>query len=82
MSSALARALLGGPPSGRGVSAIQGGTCTAWDGVTYENVVVASSTTFTNLPVLDPAGMSTGLVLLAFSPAGPIILGRLYQANT
>lgn len=80
MSTPLVRLLLDADPPGSGVSTFIGGTCTAWDGVTYANTVVASTTTFSNLPVLDPAAMSTGTVLLAVGPAGPIILGRLHQA--
>lgn len=82
MSRALARALLGGPPAGRGVGTLMGGVCTAWDGTTYANTVTVGESTWTNLPVVNPAAMSTGLVLLAFSAAGPIVLGRLFQATT
>lgn len=68
------------PPAGRAVQLFMGATCTVWDGVTYTNTVVVGSVTYTNLPVINPAGMSTGRVLLARTTAGPIILGRIYQA--
>ncbi len=81
-SAPLARLLRGdAAPAGRGTSLLAGGSCTAWDGVTYANTVQVGETGYTNLPVLNPAAMSTGLVLVAFSPTGPIILGRLYSAT-
>lgn len=82
MSDALTRLLLGAGPPGAGTSLLMGGLCTAWDGVTFANTVSASTTSYTNLPVLNPAAMATGLVLLAFGPAGPIILGPLHRATT
>lgn len=83
MSQDLSRLLLGDPGAGgRGASVLTGGICTAWDPVTYANTVWVDGATLTNLPVLDPAGMGTGVVLLGVVPSGPIILGRLHRPTT
>ena len=57
------------------------GTMTAWNSTTYNNIVeVVPGYSFTNLPVINPAGLSTGPVLLLRTSGRPIILGRIYQA--
>ncbi len=63
--------------AGAGSALLMGGTCTAWDAVTFHSTVVVGTVTYTNLPVLNTAAMSTGSVLLVNTPARPIILGRL-----
>lgn len=69
-------------PAGAGTQLLMGATLTTWDGVTFANTVVIGGTvTYTNLPVINPATITTGRVLLANTPAGPIILGRIYQAT-
>jgi hypothetical protein len=80
MHDPLARLFLA-PPAGGAVQTFMGATCTAWDATTYANTVVVGSVTYTNLPVIAPAQMSTGRVLLVHTPAGPIVIGRLYQAT-
>lgn len=68
--------------TGSGTQRLVGGTCTVWAGIApYNSTVVVGTVTYTNLPVVNPAAMSTGLVLLITSPAGPIILGRLYPGS-
>lgn len=80
MPDELARLFLASPAV-RAVQLLMGATCTAWDAATFANTVVIGGTvTYTNLPVLNPAAMSVGRVLLANTPAGPIILGRIDQA--
>lgn len=80
MSDDLARLFLPQRP-GTAAQTFMGAVCTAWDAVTYANTVQAGSVVFTNLPVIQPAGMATGLVLLATTPGGPIVLGPIYQAT-
>lgn len=71
-----------GPTGGNSTLPWMGGVMTVWDAVTYANtVVVGGAVTYTDLPVINPAGLSTGQVLLAQTPAGPIVLGRIYQAT-
>jgi len=80
VSAELVRLLRGDvAPAGRGVSLIMGGWCTSWDAVTYENAVQVGETDYTNLPVLDVAGMGAGNVLVAFTAGGPVLLGQLHQ---
>ena len=70
------------PPSrGAGTQLLMSGTCTVWTGGAgplYPSTVIVGTATYTNLPVINPAAMGTGLVLLISTPAGPIILGKLY----
>lgn len=75
----LSRLLLGSGPSGRGVALLQGALLTAWDSVTYANTVTDGVTTYTDLAVLQPSTLVLGRVLLAFTAAGPVILGNSYQ---
>lgn len=84
MSAELIRLLRGdAAPAGRGTSLVMGGSCTAWDGVTYANTVQVGETGYTNLPVLAGAlaTMSTGTVLVVFTAQGPYILGRIVKAT-
>jgi hypothetical protein len=77
----LARLFLG-RQAGTGTQLLMGATLTTWDAVTFANTVVIGGTvTYTNLPVINPAAITTGRVLLANTPAGPIILGRIHQAT-
>jgi len=56
----------------------EGATCTAWNPTTFENTVkIGSTQTYTNLPVVNPAAMSVGDILLANTLPKPIILGRI-----
>lgn len=68
------------PSAGSPLQPLLGGTMTAWNGGTYANTVVVGSVTYTNLPVINPTLLSTGLVLVAVTAAGPIILGRIFKA--
>lgn len=79
MSAELSRLFLP-PTTGVGLPLLMQGTCTAWDAATGRStVVVGGVASYTNAPVLNSAlaTMSTGPVLVIFSTAGPIILGRL-----
>lgn len=75
----IARLLFGAGGAGEGVSLLQGATLTAWDGVTYACTVTAGTAVYTDIPVLNPTTLVLGRVLLGFGPAGPVILGPLYQ---
>lgn len=76
MSDALSDLLLTLVPDGKPV--FEGATCTAWNATTFENTVKLGSTqTYTNCPVVNPAAMSVGDVLLANTLPKPIILGRI-----
>jgi chitosanase len=70
------------PRGGRSTTAFLGATLTAWDPATYANTVaIGSSVSYSNLPVLNPAGVQLGRVMLAYTDAGPVILGPIYQAG-
>ncbi|WP_181778921.1 hypothetical protein [Pseudonocardia pini] len=56
-----------------------GGYLTAWDAVTHANTVAIGTVSFSNLPAIDPAGLSIGPVLLAHTDDGPVVLGRIYR---
>ncbi|MHA6626876.1 hypothetical protein ACU61A_15685 [Pseudonocardia sichuanensis] len=75
----IARLLLGAGTAGRGVAPFLGALLTAWDPVTYANTVTDGTTTYTNVVVLQPGSLVLGRVLLAFTPAGPVVLGNSYQ---
>lgn len=79
MTNELAGLFLAHGP-GAAIPPLMGAVLTAWDGATYANTVVVGSVTYTNLPVLNPAGLAVGNVLLANTAGGPIVLGRIYQA--
>lgn len=55
-----------------------GGYLTAWDDVTRANTVAVGAVVYTGLFCVNPAGLAVGPVLLAITPAQPIIIGRLY----
>jgi len=79
MSAELSR-LFQPPTVGVGLPLLMQGTCTAWDPATSRStVVVGGVATYTNAPILNGAlaTMGVGAVLVIFSTAGPIILGRL-----
>lgn len=59
----------------------EGGTCTEWNATSFENVVRAGNAVYYNLPVLNPAAMAIGNVLLLKTTAKPIILGLLVRAS-
>jgi hypothetical protein len=56
-----------------------GGYLTEWDEVTHANKVALGGFTYDNLPVINPALLGLGPVLLAYSDEGPIVLGRIYR---
>lgn len=86
MSAPLSRLLLGAGPAGYGlapITGIMGAFCIAWNPATYQNTITdGSSVVYQDCPVLAPSLMTPTLpfrVLIAVSPAGPIILGPLYK---
>lgn len=68
------------PTAGAGTQLFTSAVMTAWNGTTKANTVTNGVVTYTNLPVINAAGLAVGLVLLANTPAGPIVLGNLVQA--
>ena len=73
----LAAQLLGssdGDPLG-----VQAAYLTAWDPVTYANTVQLGGAEFANLPVLNPASLAIGPVVVLLSPGAPIVLGRIFR---
>lgn len=81
MDDDLARVLLGPGPGREGTRPIMGGVLLTLDltaGPTYgRNTVSVGSTIYTNVSLLNAATLTTGLVLLAITDAGPVVLGRL-----
>lgn len=69
------------PATGVGTQLFTSAIMTAWDGTTKANTITNGVVTYTNLPVINAAALTTGLVLLANTAAGPIVLGNLVQAT-
>lgn len=81
MAEDLSALFLRQTPTGA-VAPLMGGWVTAWNATTYENTVnIGGAVILQNLPVVNPAGVGVGVVLLANTAAGPIILGRIHQAT-
>lgn len=78
-SDNLARQMLGAPDGG--TLLVFAGYMTEWDSVTRENTVAAGGQVFTNLHMINPTLLAVGPVLLIDTPAAPIILGRIYNAE-
>ncbi len=68
--------------SGGDQPSVLGAYMSAWDPLTYANTVSVGAVNYTDLPVLLPALQAVGPVLLLSTPAGPVVLGRLYQVGT
>jgi len=69
------------PTIGAGTQLFTSAVMTVWNSVTHANTVTNGVVTYTNLPVINAAGLVPGLVLLANTTAGPIVLGNLVQAT-
>jgi hypothetical protein len=80
VTNPLAR-LLTAPDPNRGRPMVTGGYLTTWDGLTYANTVSAGGATWTNVAVLTPTALSIGPVLLLWTDAGPVVIGRIYRAT-
>ncbi|GEL17699.1 hypothetical protein [Pseudonocardia asaccharolytica] len=81
MANDLSALFLTRTPDGA-VAPLMGAWLTAWNPTTYENTVnIGGAVILQNLPVVNPAGVAVGIVLLANTAAGPIILGRIYQTT-
>jgi hypothetical protein len=74
--TALARLLMPGS-AGTGLVGVFGAYLTAWDAVTFANTVALGGVVWTNLRFINASLLSVGPVLMAATPASPIILGRL-----
>jgi hypothetical protein len=79
LSSDTARELLGAPDGG--TLLVYAGYMTEWNPTTRENVVAGGAQTFVNLHMINPTALAVGPVLLIDTPAAPIILGRIYNAE-
>lgn len=69
------------PTVGAGTQLFASAVMTVWDPVTHANTVTNGVVVYTNLPVINAAGLVPGLVLMVNAPGGPIVLGNIVQAT-